>query len=295
MNVQSAQYLEELIDYAGIFPPAALASIDAAAEYSKLVESKNSWIVGNIAWSADRLGDFASFAFPQLDWSFAVIGRPSTDAESFATARRTDQLEMDHFLSHFPESEVATYEFRVPSLDLVERSVKQFKSLAKSTDFYLELPWDIDIAEAVAIIAGAEIFQVKFRTGGLKKEMYPSSEQLAHAMKQSIDLEVPFKLTAGLHEPIAHVDSTNGANAHGFLNVLSAAALAYHEDATLSTMVEILSISDESRWKYSSKGIQFDQTFLSVELLEEVRGMFTSFGSCSIAEPLAGLSRLQLD
>lgn len=292
--MHQAQYLEELIDYAGIFPPAALTSIDAANEYGSLIESKDSWIVGNIAWSVERLADFESFADKSLDWSFAAIGRQSSDATSFTDARKADQLEMDRFLSAFSDAEIATYEFKIPHLDLVERATKQFKSLAKTTDVYFELPWEMDISEALATIAGAEIYQVKFRTGGLKKEMYPASEQLANAIKQSIDLEVPFKLTAGLHEPIAHQESSNGADAHGFLNVIAATSLAYHDDASIKSMVEILNLREESRWKVSSKGIEFDNTSLSSASLDEVRGMFTSFGSCSVQEPLAGLNRLQV-
>jgi hypothetical protein len=294
VKVHQAQYLDELIDYAGIFPPAALDSIDAANEYGSLIESANSWIVGNIAWSVERLTDFDAFADKGLDWSFAAIGRPATDSNSFTEARKADQLEMDRFLASFPDSDISTYEFKIPHLDLVERATRQFKSLAKTTDVYFELPWEMDISDALATIAGAEIYQVKFRTGGLKKEMYPTSEQLANAIKQAMDLEVPFKLTAGLHEPVAHLESSNGAQSHGFLNVFVAAAVAYHDDASLRQMVEILDVQEESRWKFSPGGVYLDDLHFTSNSLDEVRGMFTSFGSCSVQEPLAGLNRLQV-
>jgi hypothetical protein len=47
VGTRQADFLFELIDYAGIFPPAALESLVSAENYSNLLDSDNQWIVGN--------------------------------------------------------------------------------------------------------------------------------------------------------------------------------------------------------------------------------------------------------
>ena len=292
VGTRQADFLFELIDYAGIFPPAALESLVSAENYSNLLDSDNQWIVGNLAWSVERLTDFREFAPKELSWSLAAIGRNSTDWESWKNARAQDGKEIDGFLSHFPDVDIASYEFKVSDLTHIEQAIKACKPMTRTMDVFFELPWDQDISEPLASIASSEAIQVKFRTGGIKPENYPTSLQLATVIKHCTDLELPFKLTAGLHEPIAHVDDSNGANAHGFLNVLYATALAYFDDESIDTMVEVFNSTSESDWAYGDSGLAWKGQLIDTDSLNEVRALFTSLGSCSVTEPLQGLARL---
>ena len=145
--------------------------------------------------------------------------------------------------------------------------------------------------DALAELATEEWVRVKFRTGGKNKESYPSPVQLANALKQCIDLEIEFKLTAGLHEPISHLDKQGVLN-HGFLNVLMATSAAFQDDASVNELAEILDANDPSQWSLK-KGLSFAGKSLGEEELNNARSFFGSFGSCSIEEPLRGLQRLQ--
>ncbi len=50
-------------------------------------------------------------------------------------------------------------------------------------------------------LAAREI-ALKFRTGGLTEDLFPSSSQLATCIESALDRELPFKCTAGLHQAV---------------------------------------------------------------------------------------------
>ena len=50
--------LRDLIDYAGLFPPASLAMTPAVANYDAYSRSKWNWILGRFIVPAARLGEF---------------------------------------------------------------------------------------------------------------------------------------------------------------------------------------------------------------------------------------------
>ncbi|HET9516286.1 MAG TPA: hypothetical protein VFO77_01035, partial [Actinoplanes sp.] len=62
----------------------------------------------------------------------------------------------------------------------------------------------------------------KFRTGGLAAELFPTPVELAAVITACRDRQLPFKLTAGLHQAMRHTDPETGFTHHGFLNVLVA-------------------------------------------------------------------------
>lgn len=285
-------YLENIIDYAGTFPPAALSAAESLSNYHAYRSSDKAWIVGSLAWSCAALADLTPLVGGNEEVELALIGRPSTSWETWQEAREQDVNDFNAAIEAAPLLAAATYECRIADLAKIAETLVSLKGLSKETDVYLELPWDQPLEDALADIAEQDWARVKFRTGGVAKEAYPSPTQLAVAIKGCVDLEVEFKLTAGLHEPIAHIDSTNGAFAHGFLNVLMATAMAYSDDASVADMTKILESDDPSAWGVKG-GLSFRGRVLSEDELNDARSFFGSFGSCSIDEPLAGLKRLQ--
>jgi hypothetical protein len=103
-----------------------------------------------------------------------------------------------------------------------------------------------------------------------------------------------YKLTAGLHQPLRHIEGAHGVTAHGFLNVLVAAALAHARRKMPATKIRAL-LEEET-----IESVSFGDRRLSWEgfsgTLKQVRDArrngLTSFGSCSFDEPLAGLRAL---
>ncbi len=283
-------YLENIIDYAGTFPPAGLSASESYANYLSYRNGQESWIVGSLAWSCATLADLTPLVGGNEEVELALIGRPSTNWETWLEARELDAADFNQALKTAPLLAAATYESKIADLTRVNDALFSLKGLAQETDVFIELPWDQPLEDALADVAGHEWARVKFRTGGAAKEAYPSPIQLATVIKQCVDLEIEFKLTAGLHSPIAHIEASNGAFAHGFLNILFATALAY-DDASVAEMANALESVDASLWSVKN-GLSFGGKVLEEDELNDARSFFGSFGSCSIDEPLEGLSGL---
>ncbi len=80
-------------------------------------------------------------------------------------------------------------------------------------------------------MAQAEL-RLKFRTGGLEADLFPSARTLASWIDAALDRETPFKCTAGCIARVRHRDPETGFEHHGFLNVLTATRLAFDGCAT---------------------------------------------------------------
>lgn len=123
---------------------------------------------------------------------------------------------------------------------------------------------------ALDVLAAREI-PLKFRTGGVDADAFPTSRELAAGIGAALDRELPFKCTAGLHNAVRHRDPETGFEHHGFLNVLLATrATLDGEDAAAvlddpDPVVRVKEVGDDA--------------------LARTRRWFTSFGSCSVLEP----------
>jgi hypothetical protein len=284
-------FLENIIDYAGIFPPAALPTAEAFRNYQAFLKGKQGWIVGALAWSATEIPALIDLA-KQAEIEVAVIGRGSTDWATWQDARAQDAEAMNALLEACPGVEIAAYESRVTPISEIETAIRALKKMSEETSVVIELPWNEPIEDALAALAEAEWPVAKFRTGGQNKEAYPTPDQLANILHQCVNLDIRFKLTAGLHEPLAHLEASNGAWSHGFLNVIAAVSLAFHEDATVRELTEVLSDGDPSHWSVH-QDLHWRNHAFSQDKLDDVRTFFGSFGSCSVDEPLAGMDRLE--
>ena len=52
--------LSEVVDYAGLFPPAALPLPAVIKNYEEYVPSENNWMLARLILPADRLSEFAT-------------------------------------------------------------------------------------------------------------------------------------------------------------------------------------------------------------------------------------------
>lgn len=123
----------------------------------------------------------------------------------------------------------------------------------------------------------------KLRCGGLQAGTFPGVEVVADFIAAVCAEGVPFKATAGLHHAVRHHDPETGFNHHGFLNLLVAVARALAGgdaraavDSTdaAALVAEVLALPEPS--------------------VRAVRQVFASYGSCSLAEPVADLEALGL-
>ena len=173
------------------------------------------------------------------------------------------------------EVRVVGYEIRYPTeggavLDHVSR-------LANGTPVSAELNIDQVRAGKLDELAARD-FRLKFRTGGEELQLFPSPAVLAEVIVAATSLKVPFKLTAGLHEPVRHTDENTGFSHHGFLNIAAATSVAL-QGGSVVEVSDVLSSTDLAVLKPHISDTEW-------------RSSFTSFGTCSISEPIEGLARL---
>jgi hypothetical protein len=140
----------------------------------------------------------------------------------------------------------------------------------------------------------------KIRTGGLTPEAIPPAGDLADFLVEAATRHLPFKATAGLHHPVrSEHPLTYAADApravmHGFLNVFTAAAFAWH-GLGRGALLEVLEEEDARAFEFGREELRFRGRGLSVDQIRAARREFAhSFGSCSFEEPVADLRRLGL-
>jgi hypothetical protein len=158
------------------------------------------------------------------------------------------------------------------------------ETLGEDVPVYVELPQvDPSVAWLAAAdeVAAAEL-RLKFRTGGVEAHLFPTAPTLAAWIDAALDRETPFKCTAGLHNAVRHTGD-DGFEHHGFVNVLVATRRAF-DGASLDEVVEVLEQRDGAALAADTEELD----------LAGARRWFTSFGSCSVAEPLADLRELGL-
>ncbi|MCY7402595.1 MAG: hypothetical protein LH477_16870 [Nocardioides sp.] len=119
--------------------------------------------------------------------------------------------------------------------------------------------------------------RIKLRLGHVDHDLVPDSATVAAWIDAALDRETPFKGTAGLHRAVRH--DPEGGGTHGFLNVMVATAILW-DGGSAADAVEALD--------------QRDGAALAAVDLGNVRQWFTSFGSCSVTEPLDDLVALGL-
>ena len=128
--------------------------------------------------------------------------------------------------------------------------------------------------------------RLKFRTGGADSDAFPAAHELAASIEAAIDREVAFKCTAGLHNALRHRDDATGFEHHGFLNVLLATR-ATLDSAGIDEVAAVLERHDPAEVTAAVREVGDSG-------LESARRWFTSFGSCSVLEPVEDLVDLDL-
>jgi hypothetical protein len=293
--------LHDLIDYAGLFPPASLAMSSSVANYETYLRSEWSWILGRFIVPAARLAEFEtafrSLPPPQSD-SAPVSSRMSvilgddlaSDAEVLRVWR--DRLAMS---STARSAKIESVEVRVENPEAIARSVQ---TIPVGMTIYFEAPparW-IECAAAAADSG----HRMKIRMGGETADKFPKSESVVEFLRLCAFHRLPFKATAGLHHPLRSVhrltyqpDSPSGVM-HGFLNLFLAAAFL-RAGMEPQRVLQLLDEQCEDALLFESDGVNWREEHLpGAELLLARRESSISFGSCSFAEPIDDLRSLGL-
>lgn len=297
MNSSLKSALTELIDYAGLFPPQSHDLETAVDEYFQYVSGKDGWIVSRFVCPAKRLSDLQTLlqARPNRpDMPVSVIGTGGADLDTWETNLEDDARLITAFEEAMGESApIEAFEIALPGSGEVAPVIKDLKAF-ESIEIFLEVPLTMDLSAAFDQMADVDWILAKARTGSVRAEDIPTADQLAKFLKEALDTEVPFKLTAGLHQPFAHHDASVGAELFGFLNVLVAITAHLREDLAMPEWVRILTDQDSKNWSLQPGGVEYMGTLFSWEELEDARSFFIAVGSCSVDEPLEALEAFSI-
>ncbi|MCB1247131.1 MAG: hypothetical protein KDB69_07695, partial [Acidimicrobiia bacterium] len=127
------------------------------------------------------------------------------------------------------------------------------------------------------------------RCGGVTADLFPSPDEVAEFIAAVVDTGLPFKATAGLHQPIRHWDAGMGVTCHGFVNLLMATAAAA-EGRDGSTVAAIVAEEDPEAFSVSAALASWRDVHIPGSAMRRVRQRrFVAYGSCDFDEPIDAL------
>jgi hypothetical protein len=313
-------FLDGLVDYAGLFPPARL-DLDAALRlFARYRTGPDAWMLGRFivpVGQLDALDAYAGLFDEQPPFRLSVLARPAGAAE--ARSAFLDDVEAARHWEEKHGGRVAAdrFELKLPpdlaadGAALADLFGALDAAFARREGEPARGFFEVDLlgegcergveaaAEAAAAHngrAGREAVGLKFRCGGVTAAAFPSPEALAHALTVCRDEDVPFKATAGLHHPVRHFSSEVDAPMHGFLNVFGGALLAFAHGFDGEALRRVLEDEGAAHFRFDGGGLWWtDDWFVPAEDVARGRARFaTSFGSCSFDEPREDLRALGL-
>ena len=273
--------LTGLIDYAGLYPPAALDMRTAVDNYLRYQQGEHAYALGRFIVDAARLEEFIDCANGSISkMPLSVIVGPDGSLDAI-------QGELNRGM-HIQSIEVKSSE---PSViwRICER-------LPDQVERYFEIPiqpLSFKAIDAIASFGG----RAKLRMGGVVSEAFPAASDVIVPLRAIADRRIPFKATAGLHHPVRSVHrlmyktDSPSATMHGFLNLFCAAALVFRGGAAHAEAV--LEEDDPAAFRIEPGCLAWRSQEWTAQQISTIRQkVFTSFGSCSFAEPLQDLEAL---
>jgi hypothetical protein len=286
------------VDDAAIFPPGDAPLPDAVSAHQEHLSFGHAELLGSFVISDVRLPDLlevlrsSSADHTPLPVSVVVTG----GAGAIEPAVR--------WAGDAPELDLRSVEVALRGEDDLARNAKRVTTalgqlldaghLTEDTKVYVETPRVLGPEPSSSWLAAldeiaATDLRLKFRTGGVDADAFPTAHELATCIAAALDRELPFKCTAGLHKAVRHRDYKafeRPVDQHGFLNVLLATRVSL-DGGPVGYVSTVLDESDASVVVDRCEDVREDG-------LASARRWFTSFGSCSVLEPLQDLVDLEL-
>ena len=297
--------LHDIVDYAGLFPPAQLAMDAAVESYASYLAGPDAWMLGAFVVPSTRLEELERAAAPHFApdapgprWRVSAL----LGAEVEGDVERVAAFVARHAAGG--RVAVEQLEAKAVSADdvaRVARAVRAARASGGAPTLYVELPVGPadprPLVDAVAHVGA----RAKVRTGGVTADAFPPATALARFIAACVDVGVPFKATAGLHHPLraryplTYAPDAERGTMYGFLNVFLAAALLGERAVGEEDAVRLLEEGDPAAFALTDDAIAWRGHALSRDALERARArVATSFGSCSFREPVDDLRSLRM-
>lgn len=281
---ESAQaLLAGVVDYAGLFPPAALPMAAAVAEYTVARASDEAWMLGRFVLPAARLDEFHTalsvIETPLTPWRLSALVGDRADADVAAvTAFNASPVGAAAI--------VDAVESKPAHVDGVDWLAERWRGV----DVYVEVSPAADLAAWLERIA-ARGLRAKIRTGGVTADAFPAPAAVVAFLDAAVRAGVAFKATAGLHHAVrgsyrlTYAADAAAAPMYGYLNVLLATA-ALRAGLGRTTAEDVLVRADASTLSFTDAGVRWHGFECSTALLRVTRArQLVGFGSCSFREP----------
>jgi hypothetical protein len=316
--------LANIIDYAGLFPPAELRFHEALQNYVQYRQDPEAWMLGRFVLPVHRLDELAPFsnlfrAGDEKPYAFSVLGGGGTTPEAFLEtfAQEVDLLQRFH-ADHLDRVRADVMEARLP-VTLLDAPIAETRTFlgdvhrrlvragTAQLDVFYEVPHDLEptslrgLAAALADHNSAQdlparsTIGLKMRCGGTTPDAFPPDEHVVQVIAACRDAGARFKATAGLHHPIRHYSETYESIMHGFINVFGAAVLAFEHDLDEGGILAIIQEEDPEAFQFTNDHFVWRDVPASADTIQHVRDeLAISFGSCSFDEPRDDLKELEL-
>jgi hypothetical protein len=280
MSSSTPDLLRALVDDAAVFPPGNAPLPEAVTRHAKHRASPYGSAVGPLlvpaASASDLLTELDAGRWPgpgPLD--VVPVARPGTEPAEVTGAVAVL---------------LADPRVAVVGVELGWTEDWRRLGLPGELPLALEVPRGAAQAGAVAdirtAVAEGDAVVAKFRTGPTPTWAWPDEAELAAFLHTAAAAPVPFKLTGGLHHAVRgryEVDGVTEDN-HGVLNVLVATAAAV-DGAGTDELTALLGVRDAAAlaalvdaWSHATD--------------HRVRTALTSFGCCTVTDPLGELAEL---
>jgi hypothetical protein len=290
--------LADLVDYAGLFPPASEDMRPALENYATYVQSADRAALGRFIVPILRLTELEEAGADLMPrgprsepWHLSVLVaedvRSATEAMQKFNGRHSSRSRAGRAVIDVAELKAST----------VDEIGHQRRDLPASFTAYFEIPISGDVSPLVKMIAKVGA-RAKIRTGGVTPEAFPPAEAVIDFMVACQRGVVPFKATAGLHHAVrgeyrlTYEPDSPEWMMFGFLNVFIAATLLYSGE-TDETALAVLEETDPSTFRFEDAAIEWRGERITTEqILASRAGFAISFGSCSFGEPVDELAHL---
>lgn len=308
-------FLNQIIDYAGLFPPAKLPMDEALRTYLHAKKtSPHSWMLGRFVCPTTRLQELLALAQGHEDaslLSLTTLGQQGSELSEFFLCLEDDLHAIRDFrgawgtdtvidtleipLAKDGDVETFTTWLGYAAEHMVQTKLRGFLEIGKSPHWHDDVKRFADGLRSLYDTWDQGMLGLKLRCGGITPEAFPSDSQIAFFLARCNDAEIPWKATAGLHHPRRHWDASLQLWHHGFLNVFGAGILAWTNHLTEADLVEILSDREAQHFRFEENAFAWKTWSCTTTQVAQARAAFaTTFGSCSFAEPCQDLLAMGL-
>ena len=306
------ELLTGLVDFAGLFPPAAMDMESAVRAYADYRVGPHAAYLGAFVVPAGRLDEFAGAAGRvgrradhgpggARSWPVSVLAGEPPDADVARALRFSAPPGGEQGLT------VVALETRALSAATVDRvSAAVPGDVSVAFEIPLSLGRDERRALLAAVKAAGRI--AKIRTGGVTPEAIPPAIRVAEFIWDCACAGVAFKATAGLHHPVraeqrlTYAADSPRAVMHGFVNVFVAAAAAWAlagdeanraADEPPAAVTGVLEERNPLAFAIAGDTLHWrDLAVPAADIERARRKLARSFGSCSFDETVGDLQAL---